>query len=396
MRAQQHTLLIIGYGHAGRRFADAARYLQDSEDGQLALVGVCDVSASAREDARRFTSAYEHVEEAMEALRPSAVVVAVNEEAHAEVLHRLAPYAPQVILCEKPLTATVAEAESLPASIVDAQLSVHFVERHSPVLVDWFEWASTRSGLKPLRVEFFWGKHRIGDQRPTMGVMSEVTHPVDLVDYLFGFEQFEIVHAYGLESDYSPHHSMALDTISFVARTEDFAVIGVSSFAWPRRHRAVSALLVDDEGMLFRLTIDFDTPRWDCDALRIELVDPSTGQRRTLVERRVQDADYPEEIRGVAKVAEFIRQSLAVAAGDRSAHPLVDYGQALKIQHVLGALAAELDQEQISRLTLVGNARMQPSVPFSVDDRSASEAVTPNGNGTHRGTLALRDLQETL
>ena len=364
MTAQQNTLLIIGYGHAGRRFADAARYLQDREDGQLALVGVCDVSASAREDARRFTSAYEQLEEAMEALKPSAVVVTVNEEAHAEVLHRLAPYAPRVILCEKPLTATVEEAESLPASIVDAQLSVNFVERHSPVLADWFEWASTRPGLKPLRVEFFWGKHRIGDQRPTMGVMSEVTHPVDLVDYLFGFERFEIVHAYGLESDYSPHHDLALDTISFVGRTEDFAVIGVSSFAWPRRHRALSALLVDEEGMLFRLTIDFDTPRWDCDAIRIERVDPSTGQRRALVERRVRDTDHPKEVRGVAKVAEFIRQSFAVAAGERSAHTLVDYGQALKIQHVLGALAAELEPEQISRLTLVGNTRVQPSMPL--------------------------------
>lgn len=351
-----HRVLVIGFGYAGQRFVRATRHLEREYPGWIALAGVCDMAASARERAAEITQTFESIDDAMTAVRPDVIIVTVNEEAHAEVLHRIAPYAPQVILCEKPLTVTVEEAEALPPAIAGAQLSVNFVERLSPVLDDWFSWAETRPSLTPLRVEFFWGKHRIADPRPTMGVLSEIAHPLDLIDYLFGFERFEIVHAYGLESDYSPHQDASLDTLSLVARTEAFAVVGVSSFVWPRRHRGISALLVDDEGLLSRLTVDFDDPRWDCDRLRVERVDPATGRCETLVERRVDDADVPEAVRGVSKVASFIRDSLVHAEGGRRAHTLVDYEQALKIQRVLGVLDGELHQERISRFSIVGGA----------------------------------------
>jgi predicted dehydrogenase len=346
-------VLILGFGYAGRRFAQALRHLEDDERGTAKLAAICDVAAPARDAATHIaTPVFDCLERAMEAVHPTVVVVTVNEEAHAEVLHGLAPYRPRAILCEKPLTATLAEAETLPAEITEAALRVNFVERQSPVLTDYFEWAGSASP-RPLRVEFFWGKHRIADPRPTMGVLSEMTHPIDLIDHLFGFEAFEVVDAHGVASDYSPHCDEALDTVSLVARADDYAVLGHSSFTWPRRHRILTALLIDHANTLFRVTLDFDSPRWDCDRLTLERIDRRTGRVETILERATDNTMFPVALFGVAKVASFVRASLREPHAALSHHELVDYRQALKIQRVLDLLSTALERGSVTRFDVL-------------------------------------------
>lgn len=331
-------VLIVGFGAAGRRFARVVRYMADIRPNQVVLGGVCDTSPLALGEAAEFAPTFEDLETALRKIDPTSVIVAVNESAHAEVLHKLGDRPPRAVMCEKPLTATLSEALALPTRITSSALTVNLVERQSPVLSDYFDWAADRSGLRPLRVEFFWGKHRVADRRPTMGVLSEMTHPLDLVDYLFGFERLDIACAHAVSSDYSPHHPGALETVSLVGRADDYVVLGASSFAWPRRHRTITALLTDSKDELFRLTVDFDTPRWDCDHLILERIDRDGGARTTVLARAISNEMFPPALAGVAKVAGFVEQSIELSLGGEAVHSLVGYDQAVKLQRLLAQL----------------------------------------------------------
>lgn len=351
--ARRHRVLIVGLGYAGHRFARVVRHIEQ-HDPHVELVGICDRDQTVRSRESSATPTFARLEEAMRAVSPSAVVVTVNEHDHAEVLHRLAPFAPRSILCEKPLTATLAEAERLPAAVCGDVLTLNLVERHSMVLDRYFDWAGTRPGLRPLRVDFFWGKHRVADVRPTMGVVSELTHPIDLVDHLFGFEELDFVSAHGAASDFSAHHASQLDTLSFLATADDYPVLGTGSFAWPRRHRMLTALLGDDSGELHRVTLDFDEPHWDCDHLRIEAIDKRTGYKQLRLEASTHNEMFPEALRGVAKVETFVRCSLDLDG--RGQGTVVDHAQALRIQRVLERLSDTVGETPTPHVSMLNGA----------------------------------------
>jgi predicted dehydrogenase len=331
-------ILIIGFGAAGRRFARVLRHLQETDPAGFQFAGICDTDPVARREAAPIAPTYADLDVAIRDSGAGVAIVAVNERFHAEVLTQLSSFPSLCVICEKPLTANLAEAHEMPEGVTLMPLTLNLVERQSPVLTDYFDWAASRSELRPLRVEFFWGKHRIADRRPTMGVLSEIAHPVDLIDFLFGIERLEVDHAHAISSDYSPHDPCCLDTVSFVARSGGCVVLGASSFAWPRRQRTLTALLADRTDALFRLTVDFDMPRWDCDHLSLGRIDPASGRIETFLERRTDNELFPPSLRGVAKLAGFVTDSIAVARNPGRPHRLVDFSRALRIQENLDVL----------------------------------------------------------
>jgi predicted dehydrogenase len=347
-RQTVYPILLVGFGYSGRRFAHAVQSLSAASDLGLVLGGVCDIAADARSAARELAPAFADLDQAVEAVRPAGVIVAVNEEQHARVLHRLAPHQPALLICEKPLTATLEDALELPPEIVDTVLTVNFVERQSPVLASYRAWADAQSWpLRPRRVEFWWGKHRIADPRPTIGVLSEITHPIDLVDYLFGFERFELIHAHGIASDFSPHHERWLDTVTLVARADDYVVTGSASFVWPRRQRRVSAILAGHDDQILRVTADFDTPEWDCDRIQVEEIDRAGGSRGMVFEAATDHTLFRDDLFGIGKVASFVEESWALARSGVPSPRLVGFGQALKIQRILDDLNACVRDEAV-------------------------------------------------
>lgn len=345
-------ILLVGHGFAGHRYARALRYLEKAEPGSLRVCGVVDREPGRLASVFAGWPTFASLEAALDACDPTAVVLAVNEHAHFAVLEALPPGV-RTVLSEKPLTATLDESLRLMETLAPRYVSVNMVERHSPVLAQFFAWRAEHPGMTPVRVEFFWGKDRVGDRRPTMGVLSELTHPLDLVDYLLGCERWRVRAAHGVSSDFAPSSPGTLDSLDLLLDCGAFTVIGHTSFVWPRRHRNLTVFLSDDSGDLHKAILDFDVGRWDCDRLEIHRVHARKADRRVFTAACRND-DFPRELHQIYKVTEFVRKSLAGAAARARFPELVDYAQAVKVQRLL----EELDGKRRERGGAYGDARL--------------------------------------
>lgn len=328
------AVLLVGYGFAGKRFARALSFLARQHPDRVRFAGVVDSDRSKTAGEMPVARVFDDLEQAVVEIRPDAVVLAINEFAHFEALRRLAETS-CAILCEKPLTATRQEARRLEGPLARHRLTVNLVERFSPILDVFLDWHRRHPGLEPVRVEFFWGKNRLWDPRPTMGVLSEVTHPLDLVDFLFPFDRWRVAEASGICSEFAHGRESRLDSVQLLLDTGRYPIIGHTSFLWPRRQRSITAFLADRDDRLFRAYFEFDQPHWDCDLLEVREVLETTGELRPVLEHRVTNDDFPAELAGIFKVSEFVRHSLDGVAGKASGGRLVGLEQALKVQSLL-------------------------------------------------------------
>lgn len=340
--------LVVGAGFSGARFIKVIQYLQLSQPGWIEIAGLCDLSLTKAARVSAGVPTYANVADALRRCRPDLVVVAVNEFAHAEILHAVADSEVGLVLCEKPLAATLEDAYSIQAALASKSLCLNLLERFSTVITALKRWMDQQqSALRPVRVEFFWGKNRIGDLRPSMGVLSEVIHPIDLVNYLFTLSDFELYEIGGLRSNYSPVSAHQLDTIDFVAEAGGYPLVGHSSFAWPRRMRTVSALLTDSESRLYRVVLDFDIPEWDCDTLSIAEIDSRTGKVTPLRALRTTNASFPRQLHGLFKVCRFVQAGLHVHYGLPEMTDVVDTTQAVQLQRWLRVLEVGLTDRRV-------------------------------------------------
>ena len=265
-------VLLIGAGFAGERFAKVLRHL--GEDlGHVLLVGACDPRTRLR-DRGDDVPHYTELDRAVEELSPDAFVVAVNERDHYPVLRNLAERVGDrrhLVMCEKPMVSNVSEMETLLTLPGWAQLDLrlHMVERHSKVVEDFRWWLAEAGAVRFLRAEFFWGKNRVSDQRPTMGVLSEIIHPLDLIQFITG-EQVAGCRSMVVRSDYPIHRSMTQETLDLAGGLGTSGlVVGHTSFAWTARDRRIT-FHFETADAVYAATLSFDMPRWDCDALRVD------------------------------------------------------------------------------------------------------------------------------
>src|SRR5262245_9080834 len=254
-------VLVVGAGYAGSRFIKAIQHLE-RECGEVRLGGVMDTDANRLQPwSAQGVPVFSVLRAALDCIVPDVVVVAVNEAAHVGVLRTLAQRGPRFILCEKPLTPTVAEAEALRVLLYHRALSLNLVERFSDIISAAQRWLAATGPIDVMRIEFHWGKHRIADPRPTIGVASEIIHPIDLIHVLFTPGRLYDVMGFGINSSLRRNGPLCMDSIHFAARAEaGFMLLGHASFTWPRRVRNLSSLARDGRGRLYRLILTFDTP----------------------------------------------------------------------------------------------------------------------------------------
>lgn len=335
MNVPTKRVLVVGLGYAGSRLLAALRHLGPACDAEV--VGAVDLDRGKLELLRReglFVST--SLEQALESLDPEIVVATVNEEAHVSVLQRIAMSGARALLCEKPLAPTLTESVKLKGALRQCAFSMNMVERFSDAVAEADAWLRDIGPFEPLRVEFQWGKHRIGDRRPTIGVTSEIIHPLDLVRLLFGLESLSDVVGCATSSVLRPDHIAALDWVSLAGFADaGFPVVGAASFSWPRRVRTVTALISDAAGSVYRMMLHFDTPHWDCDGLLVEKIDRASGRYETIHTFATSLEDIPEPLRGINKVARFVEESLAGWSGGVPTVELVDVAEAIALQRLV-------------------------------------------------------------
>ncbi|MFS0838415.1 Gfo/Idh/MocA family protein [Paenibacillus sp. 1P03SA] len=175
------NVLIIGLGYAGTRFSQAFSNLDPAVTGNEP-VEIAYVNRSPKTNGYRYFS---NIEEALKEFEPSIVVVSVNDEYHIDVIRQLKDYRGFVI-CEKPLVHPQDDLETVESSLKNISgFALDLVERYSDASLTLKQYVQEHS-LRLVRANFYWGKDRINDHRPTSGVISEIIHPLDLVQWVSG------------------------------------------------------------------------------------------------------------------------------------------------------------------------------------------------------------------
>jgi UDP-N-acetylglucosamine 3-dehydrogenase len=175
---------VIGVGSMGRNHARVYRELLDGE-----LVGVCDRDAGTAAAVGKFhgVPAFTDHLELLRRATPAAVTVAVPIHEHRRVAEDCLRAGCHVLV-EKPIAATVAEAQALidVAREVDRLLAVGHIERYNPAVIELkrrldagqlgrvFQMHARRLGPFPARV------------RDVGVVVDLATHDLDIMRWLCG------------------------------------------------------------------------------------------------------------------------------------------------------------------------------------------------------------------
>jgi len=332
---QAHSILIIGCGFAGLRFVRACDYLRTKHPNLISRITLCDNDSRKLDRADSGFARYDSVSEALRAEDPSAVVVAVNERMHYDVLSLLGNSRKRVVLCEKPLTDTYAHSKEIERLLRGYPLSMNLVERFSPIIQSFFRWRESHSRLETMRVEAFWGKNRIKDLRPTMGVFSEIIHPLDLIDYLFSLRGWKVADGRCVSSNFSCSDEVLPDSVDVLLEMPGYPAIIRSSFVWEERMRLVNAIMSGGGREIYYATFAFDRPFWDCDSLTICSIDADTGAKQLILSDKCENSDFPLELREVYKISEFVRRSLLHLNRTEPCDQVVELDQIIKLEAIL-------------------------------------------------------------
>lgn len=330
------TAAIIGLGQSGLRFLRALVSLSATNDA-LEIVGLSDKSEERLSLLKDLTVRTSPDFREILTQPVDIILVAVSEADHFTVLSHIAECATfRRIVCEKPLTATQEEAQQLTTQLGDDQLTLAFVERHSAAT------SRLRQHLQDhrrriVRVHFSWGKCRLGDPRPTIGVISELSHPVDLAVHLAGVTPgtpFQVLAGASVESDFAGEAK--LDSLTFAVQFQSGLLLtGQSSYVRSQRERRVELYLAGDGPEVCEVaSLAFDCPLWDDDSLTIRSL---RGDGDLILDYRTPLAGAPPSLRTIEKVTEFIRLNIADLHGERS-ESLARFDQAAYVQSLVGAI----------------------------------------------------------
>jgi len=334
-------VLIIGFGKSGKRLLGAFQYLAAS-GWPVTVVGICDSNPDIRSAVDPSLPFFDTAYQALRGTLADVVCVCVNEVAHHEILRLTKQHRENVelVISEKPLTRSIEEFHEIEKIYDSTPITVNFVERHSPVVRDFRAWL-TSEHTQVHRVEFHWGKYRFRDARPTMGILSEISHPLDLVRFLIGQPAdvpFNLVRATQLDSNFTCLPSVVPDTTYITYTLGGVLVNGFSSFLWPDRHREITIWSSSRAGAVtYQAVMWFDDKLWDQDRLAIYRLHPVTGEREQVFRSEYSNEDFPAELFQINKVAQFVADSLSVLE-DQPSNIVARTADAHWVQHALDSI----------------------------------------------------------
>jgi UDP-N-acetylglucosamine 3-dehydrogenase len=234
-------LAVVGTGVMGRNHVRVLREL-----GEVDLVGVADANldAALQVAAIHGTRGYGSLKELFEREHPDAIIVAApTNNHHAIVMEALA--AGSHVLVEKPIAATLKEADELVARAASAKrvLAVGHIERYNPAVIELkrrldegqlgrvFQLNARRLGPFPQRI------------RDVGVVVDLATHDLDVMRYLTGSE---IVRVYA--ETRREVHTTREDLVSGLLRFEDGSV-GVLQINWLTPSKIRELVVTGERGM---------------------------------------------------------------------------------------------------------------------------------------------------
>ncbi|MEU6660866.1 Gfo/Idh/MocA family oxidoreductase [Streptomyces sp. NPDC046821] len=326
-------VLITGMGYAGSRFLSALRTLDDVPGIDVGL----EIAYHARHRTRDDLPYYSSLKQALADFTPHVVIVAVTDSAHAEILTALNGY-DGFVLAEKPLTSRHDDLDAVAAALCHTSgFAMDLVERYSDATITLREYVREH-GLTLVRAHATWGKDRINDHRPTVGVTSEVIHSLDLLRWIApGDHELVPVDAIGVISDFSISGPQVLDSVAVTARLGDAPVTVYSSFTNITRQRTVDCTFRTPDGSLVHATAVYDTPTWDADHLRIW--HRGADGEQTPVEVDTRHQQVPDRLRAIIKLRRLVADVLRfVHRGEAPQVAFAGLNESVELQQLLNTI----------------------------------------------------------
>jgi predicted dehydrogenase len=325
------NVLIIGLGYAGTRFYNAFNNLELHGEDKI------EVAYVGRRQLRQDLIYYTSIAAALKEFQPQIVVVSVNDGNHAEVIAQLDGYTGFVI-CEKPFAGVHDDLDVLESSLSHTSgFCLDLVERYSDATIALKQYVD-KGKLRLLRANFYWGKDRIHDLRPTSGVISEIIHPLDLVQWICAPEaELQLKESQGIRSDFSISGDEVLDSASITAVLQGAVVTGYSSFVNIIRKREIDLVFASPDDRLVYASLIYDTPAWDIDQLRV-WEKTVTGDRVILDVQTGEEESRPELLT-IRKLIRLAGDAAHFAQNGKSpSQPFAGLQTALNLQKLLNKI----------------------------------------------------------
>lgn len=349
-----NNVLVIGAGRAGLRFVKTINYIAQKQGG-------INISAVVDREASRLTqfsasgvATYQQLDQAFAKGQYDIIIIAVNEAHHYAIYQYLASnnISYKAIVSEKPFTATAEEAKTVSGWLENKHVYLNFVERYSPLSALLYQWMD-ENDFQVKRADFAWGKSRINDPRPTIGIMSEISHPLDIILWLIKVNsatRFEVRSCGLINSNISIHNANTWDSIytTFECISDrNTLVSGCSSFVWSQRERRIQIFMghQGQDCITHEATLVFDNPRWDCDQLEISEILPQGG-KKTLLRQAINEADIDDGILSLNKIYRFLNMLIATIDGEQPSPNLATVKDGLYVHQIAEKL------EQAGKLSL--------------------------------------------
>lgn len=293
--------VFIGAGYEGKRLYQSLLAAVTAEEKEST-----EVSFLSKEETKALESAPpEDIERYFSDV--DMVVNATNDDQHLSVL-KILQHTKCFILSEKPLAAP---GERIPERLnekwsTDNIFALNCIERYSAAATE-VKQKINESGLTVNRIDFTWAKNRFDDPRPTVGVVSEIIHPLDLCCYLSGSDttDLQLLDASIVGSNYGSPSKVLPETAQVTFCLADTIVTGSASFGYSSRMRRVNIIASSTDGEREYFELTFDDPRWDYDHLSHWSSSGSKPFKTTVYEPAL--GNYPE---GCDKLVRFWKELL--------------------------------------------------------------------------------------
>jgi predicted dehydrogenase len=331
--------VVIGVGRSGSRFLRAAQYINPSI-GKIEIVGVADID-SAKLNALTETDIILEIDykKILRDVPCELIIISATDSSHYEILKYIKEQSIgyKKIICEKPIVTSERDCQFVRSAFDDGEIYVSFVERYSSAVSVLKNYIHT-NGRSIFSASFVWSKYRIKDSRPTVGVISEITHPIDLACYLGAVKDnndFQLNFSCILESDYARGGGLRPETMMVCVEFEGGMVLsGTSSYTQSKRSRTMEFILADECSKVVEIAVlHLDSPRWDDDDLSIFRIDGETSLP-TLETSLVTQSHELGSRRYIEKICLFLEDVISDIGGGGS-KALPSKSEALLVQRIV-------------------------------------------------------------
>lgn len=303
-------IALFGAGFAGKRYLKALNYFYQCSKKEI-VVHLYDTKQEALDsisDDYAFRIVKNLFEEDKPFYLPNHIIIAVNEYSHYYLILKIIKQAKSAlkILVEKPFVENLNQLKDLMQypNFTKHSWSLALVERFSPITQIAKVFVSKYLTNDNIRIEFFWGKDRSYDKRPTMGVLSEIIHPLDLCYYIFDFVPIDCYSNISY-ANYSIENKIKPAGIDVILKNSHKLAIGHASFLWPERNRQIFAFILKKKKK-FLLNLNFDVHKWDCDSFSAYEIDQTKNEKYLLVQKLTTTHDFPKELTQIYKVYKML------------------------------------------------------------------------------------------